>query len=339
MLRALMIFGTVFAAAGGEASRAWAVSESNFDLQYATQVLPWYASHGKTGELVAFDGVKLSYRSFERADERGALVVLPGRTEPYAKYAEVVYDLREAGYSVYLLDHRGQGASGRMTADREMGYVRKFADYVRDLELFMEKVVRARPHRKTYLLAHSMGAAISTLYAMAHPGHFDAAVFSSPMFQLQTGKYSEPMALAMSSAAVAAGQGKHYAPGKGPYDPKEVFGDNNATHSEKRWGVSHDLMVLNPLFRMGGASMGWVKESILADYRIRARAADFHVPVLIYQAGQDQTVKLSGQAEFCAKAEKCSLHLFPEALHEVLQEKDAVRDVALTEALKFFDTH
>ncbi|MCT6568541.1 alpha/beta fold hydrolase, partial [Staphylococcus aureus] len=42
------------------------------------------------------------------------VVVVPGRIESYVKYPEVAYDLFQQGYDVIVLDHRGQGRSGRI---------------------------------------------------------------------------------------------------------------------------------------------------------------------------------------------------------------------------------
>ena len=41
------------------------------------------------------------------------LVISPGQGEPALKYAELVYDLKDTGYDIFVIDHRGQGASDR----------------------------------------------------------------------------------------------------------------------------------------------------------------------------------------------------------------------------------
>ena len=45
-------------------------------------------------------------------------MVVNGRTEYAEKYAELFYDLKDLGFSLYIYDHRGQGLSSRLLADR-----------------------------------------------------------------------------------------------------------------------------------------------------------------------------------------------------------------------------
>lgn len=92
------------------------------------------------------------------------IVVCPGRIESYVKYAELAYDLVHMGFDVLIIDHRGQGLSGRMLPDTHRGHVDRFSDYVDDFAAFWQQDVQPGPWRKRYILAHSMGGAISTLF-------------------------------------------------------------------------------------------------------------------------------------------------------------------------------
>ncbi len=115
----------------------------------------------------------------EPAGHRGCA---PGRIESYVKYAELAYDLFHCGYDVVIIDHRGQGRSGRLLADTHRGHVVNFSDYVDDLAAFWQQDVQPGPWRKRYILAHSMGGAIATLFLQRQPQAFHAAVFCAPMF-------------------------------------------------------------------------------------------------------------------------------------------------------------
>jgi hypothetical protein len=46
--------------------------------------------------------------------ERGALVLVGGRTVYAEKNAELLFDLKDAGFFLYIYDHRSQGLSGRL---------------------------------------------------------------------------------------------------------------------------------------------------------------------------------------------------------------------------------
>ena len=71
---------------------------------------------------------------------------------------------RESGNHQKKHHHRGQGRSGRLLADPHLGHVNRFNDYVDDLAAFWQQEVQPGPWRKRYILAHSMGGAISTLF-------------------------------------------------------------------------------------------------------------------------------------------------------------------------------
>ena len=51
------------------------------------------------------------------------VLICPGRIESYVKYAEVAYDLFHCGFDVMIIDHRGQGRSGRLLSDTHRGHV------------------------------------------------------------------------------------------------------------------------------------------------------------------------------------------------------------------------
>lgn len=79
------------------------------------------------------------------------------RIESYVKYAELAYDLFHLGFDIFIIDHRGQGRSGRMLSDPHRGHVDHFNDYVEDLAAFWQQEIELGPWRKRYIW-HSMGA-------------------------------------------------------------------------------------------------------------------------------------------------------------------------------------
>lgn len=136
-------------------------------------------SHHK---FTAADGVAIAYCQLLQDDRKKAIVISNGRIESYLKYQETIYDLYQQGFSVFALDHRGQGLSDRLTENPHQGHVNQFADYVSDFAEFIETVVLPTEHQSMAILAHSMGGAIATHYLHQHPNVFDCAVLSSPMF-------------------------------------------------------------------------------------------------------------------------------------------------------------
>ncbi len=73
-------------------------------------------------------------------------MISSGRTEAAIKYKELILDLYKNGYSVYIHDHRGQGQSGRMTEDPQMGYIENFQYYIDDMKYFHDAYVKPKDH-------------------------------------------------------------------------------------------------------------------------------------------------------------------------------------------------
>jgi lysophospholipase len=214
-------------------------TEAAFEIEYRDRVLPYW-NKGKVGTFEGKDQLRIAYRTFlieDRQHEKGAIVISSGRTEGLIKYQELINDLGRQGYSIYIHDHRGQGFSDRVIRDpasSQIGHVDSFDDYVADLKQFVNSVVMPRQHKRRFLLAHSMGGAIASLYLERYANDFAAAVLSSPMHEPSTGWVTLPVACAVADWKDVAGMERSYALGKGPYDAAEAFDarTNVYTHSQ-----------------------------------------------------------------------------------------------------------
>jgi lysophospholipase len=102
-------------------------------------------------------GVTLRHLRIEHPDERAAVIFVCGYHEFFLKYGELFNDLRDAGLSFYCCDLRGQGFSNHLDPDSQVAHVERWERYVEDLASFVDQVVMARPHRRLFLLAHSIG--------------------------------------------------------------------------------------------------------------------------------------------------------------------------------------
>lgn len=334
------LVGCAVASSEDVGASAAAISEGpTYQQTIDTVVNPYCQSHGQFGTFAGVGDVPIAYGKWEVANEKGAVVLLPGRTEPFLKYCELVYGLKDSGYSVYAMDHRGQGQSGRMLPDPEKQHVNDFNDYVTDVETFVDRFVSAKPHAKKYLLAHSMGSAIGTAYLEKHDCTFDAAVLSSPMYQINTAPYAEWEAYLLSGLYEVIFKGNDYVMGRGPYDPNETFETNTVTRSRDRWTMNHRLWLAHPEVQLGGPTNKWIHEAVGADMAMRGNAGSIKTPVLMFQAGADQIVVTSAQDTVCSKAAHCTKMVYPGAQHEILQETDDVRNDAISAALAFMAAH
>lgn len=312
-------------------------SEASLKDRY-NKILKTYRN-GRDGSFTGVSGVKIHYHAVEIARAKAVVVLLPGRTEPVLKYAEVISDLTQQGYSVYALDHRGQGESGRMTSNSQMGYVEYFNDYVSDIDTFVSTVVRPNTQLPMFLLAHSMGGGAATLYLSRHAYVFKAAVLSAPMIEINTGAFPEFAAYSIVGGICSRGDGKSYGIGQGDFDDELKFTDieNDVTHSEPRFDVKMKMYRENPSLKIGGASNRWICESILATAKMRKLTSSGQTPVLLMQAGDDQIVNLPGQNQYCRRVNTCQKIFFPGSYHEILMERDEIRNEAMAKVVRYFN--
>lgn len=317
-------------------SIAFAIPEQNFSENWQNQVLPHFST-GTQRVFVNPLGMKLNYYSFLSSKNTKTLVILPGRTEPALKYAEMIYDLKNHGFNIYILDHQGQGASERILKDTHKGYVRKFSNYVQDFSNWMNEVVIPETNnQERFLVGHSMGGTIGALYLSKEASIFKKAILSAPMLEVNTAPYKETVARILSGALSLAGQATKYAPDRGPYIPEnDTFIKNEVTHSEMRFNLAKEIFVKNPQLVLGGPTNRWVNQSLKATKKIDKLASEIKIPILLLQAGKDLIVKPTRQTDFCHKALDCKLIPMPEAYHEILQETDVIRDEAMKMILAF----
>lgn len=279
--------------------------------------------------------VELAYAMIKHPDNARAIVVSSGRIESYIKYQELIFDIYQQGYSVYALDHRGQGLSSRLTANPHQGHVDKFDDYISDFNAFIEVVVKPEQHKKLFLVGHSMGGAIGTLYMAQQPDTFESAVFSAPMFGIKL-PMNKPFIrwLAEKLDNGNKGMAPNYILGGQDYKPTE-FKNNNLTHSKLRYEHYRGLYQAQPQLQLGSPTNRWLVESIDAADKCVSIASNIATPILILQASEDTIV--DNQSQNHAVANQCALIKIEKARHEIFMERDKTRNKALTQLFKFFE--
>ncbi|OBR45258.1 MULTISPECIES: alpha/beta fold hydrolase [Aeromonas] len=305
------------------------------------QTLPdFWRQHAVEGAFKGKDGVTIRYAALRQAKVDRAILIVNGRVESYLKYQELAWDLWRQGYSLYLIDHRGQGLSDRLLADPEKGYVDQFDDYVLDLKQFHDEVIAQDQPAKLFLLAHSMGGAISARYLERWPGDIEAAVLSSPMMGINLGGLPKWLAkgLAATIGTVGGWLGEPpYGPGQGPYESHD-FADNGLSHSEARYQAFRELYEQRPQIKLGGATAHWIYQGLTGADAAVAEAGAIKTPLLLLQAGDDGVVDNAAQDAFCALA-RCEggkpLRI-EGAWHELFMEADPQRQAALNATLAFF---
>lgn len=322
------------------ASNVWALPEEGLATTFESVAIPYFES-GRSGSFVTPDRVHIRYRVFPAtvSPAKGKLLIASGRTEFMRKYAELIYDLRETGYEIFIYDHRGQGESDRLLPDALKGHVGRFQDYVNDLGQMIHDVVRPQPEEKFFILAHSMGAAAATRFAIQNPGVVTAMSLSAPMYQAEIGEYHPLVALTMLNAFIVAGKGDEYARGRGPDDWKETFEENHVTSSRARFDYARREIDRNFGLALAGPTNRWVREAIVQSYWLQVAMRSLRTPILLMQAEKEVVVVPKTQTVLCAKTKMCRLLKIDGAKHEVLMENDSIRDGVIASSLSFFSNY
>jgi len=307
-----------------------AISEASFNQIYESSVRPYVQENGVEGETRMPDGALLRYLTIRNPDERLILVVLGGHAESYVKYAELFYNLRDLGVSIHALDQRGEGFSSRMLADREKDYIGDSTTYVADLEQFMRAVVRPGPNERVLILGHSLGGAVAAAYAERHPSEVSGLILSSPYLGSKAG----PVAMFEVRLLDLFGAGKEYMPGGGPFT-FVPFEKNKETSSRVRHERKFQDYADSPEIRLGYPTNHWMVEMDRLGRRIRRDAGKIACPTLVLQAANDEYASRAVQDAFCAHVAKCQNVVLQGALHEVLIERDEIREVALAKVRAF----
>ncbi|MBN7823786.1 alpha/beta fold hydrolase [Bowmanella dokdonensis] len=312
--------------------------EQTLRENYPTLIQGFWHNQVQTGTFKGREELDIAYAYSLHPEARGTIVISSGRIEGYLKYKEILFDLYQNRYSVFILDHRGQGLSERMNDHAHQGYVRHYDDYVADLKQFYDQIVLPNSRHKPVLLGHSMGSAIGTLYLSAYPQDFSKAAFSSPMYGIKS-----PLPLWLARGLVSSGQSLNrwfasrpwYFIGQGDY-LAVPFAINTLTHSKIRYQIFRDEYEQTPRLQLGGVTFDWLQASLDALDRLEDLAPELQTEILVLQAGGDLVVDNGRQDHLCALMPRCQLRVIAKARHELLMEADPYRTEAMTRILDFF---
>ncbi len=241
-------------------------------------------------------------------DAKGRLLILHGLHDHCGRYEHVsdYFDTRD--FATVRYDMRGFGKSEGLS-----GYINHFDEYINDLNTVVRHYLNDS-QLPTYLLAHSMGALISSHHILQYGNPYNGVIFSgglfkvnediSPILQKMSGVTSRLFPKLQTIKLDANGLSRD------PEVAQKIAGDH--------------------LHYMGGVRVRTGSEVMKATARLEDQLEKLDFPMLILHGGDD-TVTKHEASELLFKRSKSkdkTLKIYPGAYHELMNEtnKEEVLD-------------
>lgn len=270
---------------------------------------------------------------------RGRMLLMGGRGDMIEKYLEVIHHWAERGWEVTTFDWRGQGGSGRLTADNECGHIDDFGRWITDLDAL------AADWRRDYdgprvMIGHSMGGHLllrALAEGMPQP---DAMVAVAPMLGLNTGPLPRWLAANIADTMCRIGRATQCAWKQQDSERHRLIRQKRLTHDPDRyadelWWRDHHRDI-----SVGPPSWNWIAQAFASTAALEKGGAlrTITCPTLVLATHADELVSTPDIQRIVATLPHAALHFYgAEAAHELLRELDPVRLDALARIDGFLD--
>ncbi len=286
------------------------------------------------GSFERLTGRELRYGFSIPASAKSMVFYLPGLAEPAEKAFETLRGILERGHGVAVMDWFGQGGSGRYLANPHKRHAGPFEDDVADLHAFLAQIATHLKGKRLIMLAHSMGGNLGLRYLCAHPETFEKAAFSAPMLNIYAVKYLPPPLALGLARGLRNWVETLYVPGGGDWNPDFKSPEEGRAHLSSdpaRNSVQNLWFKAKPEIAVGGVTFGWIYEALTSCRKLRTQLSQIEIPVLLAAAGRDILVDSGATRRAADIIPDAHLLELPESLHEILMERDPIRNAFLNE--------
>ena len=243
---------------------------------------------------------------------RALLLVVHGAGEHGGRYQPLAQFFNAQGYAVAVVDHNGHGHS-----EGTAGHVDSFDDYLLDLRSFHLHMATQFPDLPVFLLGHSLGGLISSLYLLRYQDEFIGSILSGPAIKSEM----EPSALLLCIVRLLALLTPRL--GVMQLDAKGVSRDPEEVRKYQE----------DPLVHHGKMTAGKVHAMFGAMRTIEAKAGSLSLPMLILHGGEDSFTAPEGSQFLYGRVSSTdkTLKIYPGLFHEIFNEPE--RDEVLGDVL------
>ncbi len=264
----------------------------------------------KEGFFAGPRGQQIYYQSWlPEGEAKGVLLVVHGLAEHSGRYQNIVDYFTPKGYAVYGLDHLGHGKS-----DGTRVFLERFEDYTDPVKTFFEMVQGWQPGKPVFLVGHSMGGLIGSVYLIDHQDGLAGAIISGAGVKIPD--FVSPATITIGKILSAL-------------IPKAGLIALDATHVSSDPAVV-DAYVNDPLVYTGKTTARLAAEMMKGMQRVADEASKITLPITIVHGGDDKLVEPeAGQMLYdLVGSEDKTLKIYPGYYHEVFNEpgKEAVFD-------------
>jgi acylglycerol lipase len=262
-------------------------------------------------------GLKIFIRSWRPvAGARGVVAICHGVNSHSGYYLWAAEQLVASGLAVYALDLHGRGKS-----DGERFYLEKIGDYLTDVNALVTLAKSREPGLPVFLLGHSAGGVISSVYALEHQAELAGFICESFAFQVAAPDFALAVVKGLSHLAPHA----HVL--KLPFedfsrDPRVV----QAMHDDPL--IAHEVQPTKT-----------VAELVRADERLKREFPLITLPVLILHGTADKVTRPGGSQLFydTAGSTDKTLKLYEGHVHDLLN--DLGKEVVMADITGWINAH
>ncbi len=258
------------------------------------------------GHFAGAQGPLLYRRAWLPRDPRGALVLVHGYAEHTGRYESLGAWFAARGCAVHGYDQRGHG---RSTGHR--CHVRRFSDFLDDLDAFIDRVRGEHPGLPLTVVGHSMGGLVVLAFARERPGRVDGAVISAPALGVaRTVPRLQALGLRLARRVVP-----RFDLERG-VDPEGLSRDPEVVRA----------YVADP-YVYSTITLSLAAELYLTSRRTASGAGDLRDPILMLHGEADPICSIRDTREFFEGIphERKRLIAYPDLRHEIFNEPEHLR--------------
>ncbi len=269
------------------------------------------------------DGVRIRVAVWQGGDAETVLI-FPGRTEYIEKYGPTAQEFLNRGYSVAIVDWRGQGLADRHPTRRQMGHVGQFSDYQLDVIEVLGTMSDTGLPDPTVMVAHSMGGAIG-LRALLNGLVVKKAIFTGPMWGIYVQPHLRLVAKLVTKFAPLLGLGDRFIPSGDPHNYIETqpFEGNTLTTDPEVYKWMQSQLADHPELGLGGPSCHWYALAVRECAEICAAAPSSH-DCLCFLGSEESIVSSDAIRDVMRRWPNGELVTVQGSQHEVLMEEPGI---------------